>query len=204
MGRGGALTLQGFGELKAAFIAWTRLLRSFGLDVVLVAHSDEQRAGDDLIERLDMQGGSKNEVYKAADLMGRLYLKDGKRMLNFSPTDTSFGKNPAQLPPLAVPHFSQSPRFLGEVIETIKRALNHFSEEQTKVAGLLADWNARLEEVTGKDDLDAVLPAVQKADPLVLDMVKRLLKQKARKLGFQYSIETGGFEKLQPKKERAA
>src|SRR5690606_10653581 len=88
LGRGGALTLQGFGELKARFIAWTKLIRSFGLDVLLVSHADEQRSGDELIERLDIQGGSKNEIYKAADVMGRLYLSQGKRMLNFNPTDT--------------------------------------------------------------------------------------------------------------------
>lgn len=50
MGRGGALTLQGFGELKARFIAWTKMIRSFGLDVVLISHADEQRSGDEIIE----------------------------------------------------------------------------------------------------------------------------------------------------------
>src|SRR5215831_4314216 len=93
---GGALTLQGYGELKSRFISFTKLVRSFGLDIVLLAHSDEQRGnGDDLIERIDVQGGSKNEIYKAADVMGRLRIANGKRVLNFSPTDTAFGKNPA-------------------------------------------------------------------------------------------------------------
>src|SRR6185295_4994181 len=95
MGRsGGALTLQGYGELKSRFIAFTKLVRSFGLDIVLLAHSDEQRNGDELIERIDVQGGSKNEIYKAADVMGRLSIRQGQRVLNFSPTDTAFGKNP--------------------------------------------------------------------------------------------------------------
>src|SRR6185436_10349945 len=89
MGRGGNLTLQGYGALKGQFVGWLRLVRSFGLDVVLLAHSDEQRKGDELIERLDAQGGSKNEIYKCADVMGRLYLDKGKRILNFSPTDTA-------------------------------------------------------------------------------------------------------------------
>jgi hypothetical protein len=95
MGRGGALSLQGYGQLKAEFVAWLKLLNSFGKDVVLIAHMDEQRNGDEIIERLDVQGGSKNEIYKAADAMGRLTIRDGKRLLNFSPTDAAFGKNPA-------------------------------------------------------------------------------------------------------------
>src|SRR5258708_5995760 len=36
MGRGGALTLQGFGELKARFSAWLKMVRLFGKDVVLI------------------------------------------------------------------------------------------------------------------------------------------------------------------------
>src|SRR5690606_8288601 len=127
LGRGGALTLQGFGELKARFIAWTKMIRSFGLDVLLVSHADEQRSGDELIERLDIQGGSKNEIYKAADVMGRLYIKDGKRWLNFSPTDTAFGKNPAQLEPMIVPHYSEDSQFLARVISTTKAKLNELS-----------------------------------------------------------------------------
>uniref|UniRef100_UPI001589DC4D ATP-binding protein n=1 Tax=Brucella pseudintermedia TaxID=370111 RepID=UPI001589DC4D len=73
-GRGGSLSLQGYGELKSRFIAFLKLLNSFGKDVVLIAHMDEQRNGDDIIERLDVQGGSKGEIYKAADAMGRLVL----------------------------------------------------------------------------------------------------------------------------------
>jgi hypothetical protein len=116
MGRGGALTLQGYGELKSRFTGWLKLMRSFGLDVVLVVHADEQRKGDELIERLDIQGGSKNEIYKSSDVMGRICWQDSKRVLNFSPTDTAFGKNPAQLPPLDVPHYAQEPTFLGDVL----------------------------------------------------------------------------------------
>jgi hypothetical protein len=94
-GRGGALTLQGYGTLKAEFVAWVKSVNAIGKDVVLIAHMDEQRNGDEIIERLDVQGGSKGEIYKAADAMGRIAIRDGKRMLMFSPTDACFGKNPA-------------------------------------------------------------------------------------------------------------
>lgn len=197
MGRGGALTLQGFGELKARFIAWTKLIRSFGLDIILIAHSDEQRQGDELIERLDMQGGSKNEVYKSSDAMGRLYLREGKRTLNFSPTDTAFGKNPAALPPIPVPSFSNGPQFLGEVIGTIKDSLNKFSADQTVVSSMLADWQAVINDATSKDDLDALLPQVNKADGNVIDNVKRLLRHRAKAVGFAYDIPSQSFQPLE-------
>jgi len=85
--RGGALSLQGFGALKSTFYQWLSNLKYIGLDIVLICHSDEQRKGDELITRLDMQGASKNEVYKSADMMGSLSMQRGRRMLNFSPSD---------------------------------------------------------------------------------------------------------------------
>ena len=107
-----------------------KLLRSFGVDIVLISHSDEQKNGDDIIERLDITGGSKNEVYKVSDAMGRLSIRGGKRLLSFSPTETSFGKNPASLPILEVPEFNKEPEFLGTVIKQIKDTLNKVTAEQ--------------------------------------------------------------------------
>lgn len=199
LGRGGALTLQGFGELKARFIAWTKLIRSFGLDVLLVSHADEQRSGDELIERLDIQGGSKNEIYKAADVMGRLYLSQGKRVLNFNPTDTAFGKNPAQLPPLEVPHHAENPQFLAGVIAQIKAELNKQSDAQKEVASMLADWKAKIDDAKTADDFNALIPQTQESDARVRDNVKRLLTKVAKSKGFQFDKKAGKFSVAEAK-----
>lgn len=193
MGRGGALTLQGFGELKARFIAWTKLIRSFGLDVVLICHSDEQRTGDEIIERLDMQGGSKNEIYKASDVMGRLYFSGGKRVLNFNPTDTAFGKNPAQLPPLEVPDFAIAPQFLGELLARIKAELNKQSQEQQKAAGTLAEWKEVIDKASTVEQFNNLVPLAQQADETVRDNMKRLLTKAAKAKGFSFDKKSGAF-----------
>lgn len=192
-GRGGALTLQGFGELKSRFIAWTKYVRSFGLNVVMISHADEQRSGDEIIERLDIQGGSKNEIYKAADVMGRLYLQGGKRMLNFSPTDTAFGKNPAQLPPLEVPHYNKAPTFLGDVLARIKGELNKQSEQQMKAASLLADWKAKIDEAKSAEDFTKMLPTTREADPLVRENVQRMFAAAAKAKGYRWDKDAGAF-----------
>jgi hypothetical protein len=193
MGRGGSLTLQGYGELKARFIAWTKLVRSFGLDVVLISHSDEQRNGDEMIERLDMQGGSKNEIYKAADVMGRLYLHGGKRILNFSPTDTAFGKNPAQLQPIEVPNFAVEPEFMAGIITKIKIELNKQSSAQMEVAGILADWKAKIDEASTVEHFNALVPKTQDADERARDNVKRLLVKAAKDKGFAFDTKAKAF-----------
>jgi hypothetical protein len=193
MGRGGALTLQGYGELKSKFIAWTKLVRGFGLDVVLLCHSDEQRNGDELIERLDMQGGSKNEVYKASDLMGRIYLAGGKRTLNFSPTDTAFGKNPAQLAPIEIPDFAITTDFLASVIAQTKTALNAMSADQVKAAGMLAEWKEKIDKATTVEDFDGLVEPIRAADESVRDNVKKMLVKAAKEKGLVMDRTTGKF-----------
>lgn len=158
---GGALTLQGFGELKARFIGFTNMVRSFGLDIVLLAHCDEQKNGDDLIERIDVQGGSKNEIYKVADVMGRLHIRSGKRSLNFNPSDTAYGKNPGQLSELLVPSVNDNPHFLADVIAQVKTNLNKLTKDQQAAASALAEWQIRFDSTNAPDEYNALMDQVR-------------------------------------------
>lgn len=162
LGRGGALTLQGYGELKSRFVSFLKMVNGFGKDVILIAHSDEQRNGDELIERLDVQGGSKGEIYKAADAMGRISIRDGKRWLNFSPTDAAFGKNPGQLAPLEIPHPDKAPEFMGEVMQSIKDKLNVLTEAQRIAQTELEEWRQRVSEFSSADDFNEALEDFKK------------------------------------------
>jgi hypothetical protein len=188
LGRGGALTLQGYGELKSRFAAYLSLMRSFGLDIVLIAHSDEKQQGDDMIERIDMQGSSKQEVYKSSDAMARLGVVGGQRVLTFSPTETRFGKDPAGIGSVNVPHLSAAPNFLATVIHSIKASLNELSEEQQKAAEEGAEWAAKVFAAETPEDFTALIAeAGASADN------KRTLHDVATSKGFKYDKAEGGY-----------
>lgn len=150
MGRGGTLTLQGYGRLKAEFSAWLRLLRSFGKDVLLIAHATEQKNGDDTVMRLDVQGGSKDEIYKSADVMGWLHVYASQRNLNFNPADTAYGKNPGNLPPFIVQ--SGDKDLMARIIHDTKQAINAKSESMQAEYDRL---EALREELASMDSLEA-------------------------------------------------
>ncbi len=177
-GRGGALTLQGYGTLKAEFVAWLKQLNSFGKDVVLVAHMDEQRNGDDIIERLDVQGGSKGEIYKAADAMGRVSVKGGARTLNFNPTEAAFGKNPGHLDVLEIPHPDREPLFLAGIVQAIKDRLNALTEEQVAAQVLLATWRDTIGTMKTADDFNESLESVKKQPQAVKAMFAHAAKER--------------------------
>lgn len=198
-GRGGALTLQGYGELKTRFTAFLKLLTSFGKDVVLIAHMDEQRSGDDVLERLDMQGGSKNELFKQADAMGRLVMREGHRQLLFSPSDTSFGKNPGQLPPLDVPHMTDPAfdGFLARVIQQTKDALNAQTEAQKEAAQEQAWFRDTLPRIEDADGINALRDRAKAAGRAVQVM----LHNRAKEIGLTADKASGGY--VAPAREAA-
>lgn len=189
LGRGGVLSQQGWGRLKAEFGGWLKVLHQSGKDVVLIAHSSEKVSGDETIERLDVQGGSKDEIYKSADAMGRIAIRNGKRVLMFDPTDTAFGKNPAQLPVLEIPDTGVDPNFFGKVIGDIKTALNNMSEEARAEQQRMDDLRSLLDGLQSSDDFNAKVVQMKDAPP----KDKALLMAVAISKGYDFDKQTKTF-----------
>jgi hypothetical protein len=191
MGNGGALSQPGWGQLKSRFGSFLNLLNSFGLDVVLVAHMEEKQHGDEIKERLDVQGGSKGEIYKSADAMGRVTIENGQRWLKFSPTDASYGKNPGQLEALAVPG-QDSPEFAGflaRVIQRTKDKINELSADQL-AAKAEQDWfREHLPKLADAAGINALIERAKKADRACV----MLLHGRATELGLIGDKATGTY-----------
>lgn len=189
--KNGALTLPGYGLLRTRFTTFLKRLNALGKDVVLIAHMDEQRNGDEVIERLDVQGSSKGEIYKAADAMGRLVIKDGQRWLLFSPTDAAFGKNPAQLDPLPVPAPSapEFGTFLADVIAQTKARLNELTEAQRHTVAEQDWFRETLPKVDGADGVNGLLDRAKAAGPVC----KKMLADRAKVLGLTFDASQGEY-----------
>ena len=197
MGKNGQLSMQGYGRLKSTFLNWLTGIRLLRKDVILIAHSTEEKKGDDTVVRLDVQGGSKNEIYKCADVMGQIYLKDGKRFLNCNPTETGFGKNPANLPILEIPDFATNPNWFGDVIQRVKAALNAQSESQKASADYLALWVGRVGEALTPADFDALRLAInaESCSEATRATVKKCIQEHATAKGFKFDPTAQAFVK---------
>ena len=179
LGRSGTnLTLQGFGELKSRFTGWMKLLNSFGKDVILLAHLDEQRSGDDVIERLEIQGSSKGEIYKSAQAMGRILIDAHlQRSIDFSPRPNAFGKDPARLGVVPFPDPLVEPDTMAKLIATIKTHLNRLSEEQQEMQSIVAEWAEALATYKQPDDFNEVLDQLKKAPQSVQSLAKKRVEE---------------------------
>lgn len=196
--RDGALTLQGFGQLKANFGTWMTRLRSLEKDVVLLAHGKEEKDGDTLIIRPDITGGSYHEVMKIADFVGFLYMRGRDRVLDFSPTDRWVGKNPANWKPLVVPPADKAQDFLAGLIKQGREALGAISGESAKLAAEVDSWRQAIAAYDSPAELNAAIPQTNKLAPMVAGQVKRILMDRSKELKFTFDQKTKKF--VAPKK----
>lgn len=185
----GSLTLKGYGKLKVRFSTWLKQLNTFGKDVILIAHMDEQRNGDDVIERLDVQGGSKGEIYKSVDAMGRIFIKGKERVIDFSPRENAFGKNPCGLDVVSFPDPDKDPRFLGRLLSTMKEKLNQAADSQMAEQQIIQEWRDALADMTTAEEINQMLSQIKGRIG-----VKSAVQERAKELGFTFNRSTLVYE----------
>lgn len=180
--RDGSMTLKGYGAMKAIFTVWCRRLSLFGKDIIFVAHDKEDKRGDDVVARPDIQGGSYGEVFKLCDGIGYLHMVGGDRVLDFSPHEGWVGKNPAMLPTLKVPDFHQEGTFFSNLLADIKASLGHVAGASQKMLKKLDTLRDKLEKCENAKQCQAALTAINKADEPYKSQAKRLLNERFKDL----------------------
>jgi hypothetical protein len=162
----GGLSISGWGVLGNRFAQWINQMRLMGKDLVMVCHEKEERDGDNRYFRPDMPGKmSYTEVMKFTDLVGRLSIENGKRVLNFNPTDSSIGKNAAGWQSMIVPDLKASPSFLADLLTDAKKIIGRTSEASAAVAKTVDEWQQRLGKLEGIGSLNQLLPEVKGLEP---------------------------------------
>ncbi len=189
-GYAGALSLQGYGALKAAYATWLGWLSSLGKDVVLIAHDKEDKKGDEMIMRPDIQGGSAGEVFKRADGAAYMYASGRNTILDFSP-GAWLGKNPARFDPFTVPNFTHERDFLARVIASTKEALNSLSDEQRRVVADIDAWTQRAAAAGSADEINALVAESATLTPPVGPQAKHAIVARAKALGLEYRGKKG-------------
>lgn len=188
---GGALNQQGWGKLGVRFSAFLRLIRGFGKDVVLIAHMDEQKDGDAIKERLKVPGGSKDLILTDSDVIARISIFNKERHLVFSPTETSFGKDPAQLVSMPIPDVKSGgfKTCLADVISAVKDKLNAMSDDQL-AHKVEVEWFAMtLPNIMTPEELNLILGRAKQAGR----DVQRMVVARAAELQLEYDAATAGY-----------
>ena len=202
---GGQLTLGGFGELKGTFAAWLRMVRGYGLDVVLTAHGVEKSDGDDTVLRPDITGGSYSEIFKLADGVAWYVAgRDSSRTIGWDPTDRYVGKNPGAFAPGAVPDFNEEPDYLAQLVTSIKGRIGKMSERAAEIRVVVEEFRGKTKDAKSAAALTKLVDAGQEIeDPAAKRQAKALVVQRAKAMDLRWDTDKAKFVK-NPKEEEAS
>jgi len=192
-GKGGSLTLQGFGQLKADFRKWFTHLRTLQKNLLFVAHNKEEGDSGGKFNRPDITGASLSEVLRLSDFVGFLYMNGKERVLDFSPTESWFGKNPAQWPALKVPAPEHARTFMAQLFAKGREALSKESESSAVAANQVLDWTAAIGTKTSLEEFNKIVPEIRELKPPVQPQVIKILMKQAETHGFKYDYDRKVF-----------
>jgi hypothetical protein len=192
--RAGNLTLQGYGELKSVFAQWVKKITQFGKDIIFIAHNKEEKDGDSVIMRPDIQGSSYGEVFKVADAIGYCRIINNSRTVDFQPTEQHVGKDTAQIGMQYIADLAKSPSYGADLVAKIKDSINNASEAGRKATEEIESYRARLDECNDLGCLnDLRIEIAELKSPLVKDKSKAILIQRMKALDAVWSKEKECF-----------
>lgn len=140
--------LKRFGEMADRFKEFVNFLRQNQSDIIFVCHDKETTEGDIVKHSPECTGQSKDLLLRIADQVGYITMVNGKRTIVFDPTDTSIGKNVAQIPLTAVPDCNspQFSNFMTDIIKQVKSSLVSKSEAQKEAQAMLEAARKKVED----------------------------------------------------------
>ena len=188
----GQLSQRGYGILKGRFRTWLNRMRSFGLNIVMVAHAIEDRQGDEVKLRIDCQGSSKEEVYKVSDLMGRFLIENKRPVIDWDPSETGFGKNPAGLPRGPVPTAYKTPDYLQKCLRITIDHLGQKNSDDVDEEKRLGELRTLFEETGGgAEELTHIARTMRESGAKNAD--KQILASVAKERGYELDKKTLTF-----------
>lgn len=174
--------MQLFGEVGNIYKSFVNKVKSWGKDLVFIAHFTEEKKGEEIITRLDAVGNiAKNNVYQSSDLLGYLYFNNGVRVLDFNPVDGKIGKNTGDFKPF---NLTKTPVELSLIIDSLKLKMNESSAKAQEANKL---YNEAIELIDKAD-------TVESFNELMAHDVIRSDKQGALKIRLVAKAKEHGIE----------
>ncbi len=179
-----------YGAIGVEFKKFLSDLRALDVDLVIIAHTKEDKDGDLTKFAPDVTGGSKDLLLRIADEVGFIATANNRRTMYFDPTDRTIGKNVARLPVTQIPD-AETPEFdgfLSRIISQIRNSIQSRTEEQRKAIETVERLKADIEMLETPENADAILAEINTAG------LKGLLLNKTKDKGIVFNAERKKFE----------
>lgn len=185
--------LKRFGEMAEKFKEFVNFLRQNQSDIIFVCHDKEQTEGDVIKHSPECTGQSKDLLLRIADQVGYVTMVNGQRTIVFDPTDTTIGKNVAQIPPMRIPDVNsvEFPTCMAEIISKVKKSLVGKSEAQKEAQEQLDSAREKLKSAKTIDDANELISITKTLPKPMQSAFSKKVVEEMKKLGF--IIKDGKF-----------
>jgi ATP-dependent Lon protease len=185
--------LKRFGEMAEKFKEFVNFLRQNQSDIIFVCHDKEQTEGDVIKHSPECTGQSKDLLLRIADQVGYVTMVNGQRTIVFDPTDTTIGKNVAQIPPMRIPDVNsvEFPTCMAEIISKVKKSLVGESEAQKEAQEQLDSAREKLKSAKTIDDANELISITKTLPKPMQSAFSKKVVEEMKKLGFV--IKDGKF-----------
>lgn len=202
---GGIPQIKDWNRINQEFASFVRNINSMDKNVIIVAHRDVRKEGDDNVFVPALREKSYTAIVSELDLLGYVEMKGNERTITFNPTGRNDGKNTCNLPALM--------KLPNVVDQTTKAALKNDFLQKLVIDPYVANLEHRLNEAKKYEavtqqlrlDIELITDALSAKD--FTDRVenyehvgnsklyaKQLLQTKLRELKLKYNAKTNEYE----------
>jgi len=187
--------LKAYGAIGDEFKAFINRRRAESLDIVIIAHSKEEKDGDNTKISPDVTGQSKDLILRIADQVGFITVENGKRVINFEPTDRTIGKNVARIPKTEIPNETDPAykTFMADIIQHVKDSIRKQSQEQIEAQKEIEAFQNELDLCADNDSLMEISAKCAKLPKAQQAAMKKRVLAKVELLGMKFDKEQNKF-----------
>jgi hypothetical protein len=186
-------TLQMYGKLKDEFDSFNRRVMSLGKDIIYIAHSAKEEAFG--VKRIIPQivGSTYDLVLTKSDMVGFMRIINGKRTLNFDPTEYNEGKNTAKVGLINLPDYNTESNFMETLTESIKHNINDMMEEQSKIMNQISEYKDMINTAENHNQLNDFVADIKDVKASMKAQLREMVAKRAKALNLVLDTKTKLF-----------
>lgn len=197
---GVTLSIKGYGAVGAEFERLTQyVFNTLQKNLVVIFHSREEMDGESKVYRLDVEGQTKNNIFKCMDLAGFMEMRGDRIFIGFSPTERYYAKGTGGISgQIELPNVMKGAKnnFLTELFNKLSQNVQDeaamakqydvLMETVKTLVSSVTDASTALQALVGINDLSHVFASEREA--------KVMLNAKTTAVGLAYNKATNVFE----------
>lgn len=200
--RDGNLTLKGYGAVSRLFAQFVQQLEKLNKHLVFVFHAKEDKDGDDVRLRIQVEGSTKDSIWQAMDLGGFVEMRGKSRIIGFGNCEKYFAKGTHgingtyEIPDLdATGKNTFLTELFNKAIADLNKEVQGYAAEKELYDESMEKGNRAIDSVVDAETLNKAVQTISKLTHGLTsrDELRHRVADKAKSLGLTWDKATNKY-----------